>query len=126
MTNFVAVAFGGAVGAILRYLLAVWASTSLEQGEFPWGTLAANLVGAFLIGLMTVLFGQWETATAVRLFLLTGLFGALTTFSTLMLELVLLYRYGHTGLLFTYLSLSLAAGLVLAGAGLALGERLAG
>ena len=126
MLNFVAVGLGGTIGAIGRYLLAVWASTALEQGEFPWGTLVANLAGAFLIGLLVVPFSRWDTPTAVRLFVTTGLCGALTTFSTLMLELVLFYRYGYTGLLLLYVGSTLAAGLLLTGIGLALGEWLVG
>lgn len=86
--QLLAVALGGALGAILRWALAML----LPATTFPWPVLVANLAGSFAIGL------AWAAAEAAiiepvwRLFLITGLLGALTTFSTFSLDVVYLLQ----------------------------------
>jgi fluoride exporter len=124
MLNFLAVAIGGALGAVLRYAFSLWAGTMLAQGQLPWGTLLANLLGAFLLGFLTVLLESRAWPVPARLLFTTGFVGALTTFSTLMLEVVSLYRYGYSGMMLFYFGISLSAGLLLVTLGFAAGAWL--
>lgn len=82
------VASGGGIGAMSRYAVQVWLARSIGTG-FPWGTLVVNFVGCFLAGL---LFGLAERSRMLtpemRLFLITGYIGSLTTFSAFALETV--------------------------------------
>ena len=82
VTTLVAVASGGAIGAILRYAISVWFVTNYSSG-FPWPTLIANAIGALLIGILYVLIAEKGlVAVTWRPFLIIGLLGALTTFSS--------------------------------------------
>jgi len=84
--SFVAVSVGAVIGANLRWLLGLWLNTSYHA--IPVGTLAANLSGGWLVGLLIGYFSQASTlAPEWRLFAITGLCGALTTFSTFSLEM---------------------------------------
>jgi CrcB protein len=90
------VAAGGAVGSALRYLVAVAAGTWLSPA-FPWGTLAVNLVGSFLIGLVQQLAVEaFVIGEETRLFLTTGVMGGLTTYSAFSYESVRLFETGTT------------------------------
>jgi fluoride exporter len=80
------VALGGAVGSVLRYLATVLAVRWLGV-DFPWGTLAVNLVGSFAIGLVNELGADALTLSPqARLFLATGVLGGLTTYSAFSYE----------------------------------------
>ena len=104
-----AVFAGGVAGALARSGLEEWVDT---DGTWPWATFAANVIGAFLLGyLATRLQERLPPSTYRRPFVGTGLCGALTTFSTLQLELVELARDGRVALAAGYLAASLAAGL---------------
>lgn len=94
MTVF-AVAVGGAFGAVARYGVSIWMMQQFGGG-FPWGTLAVNLVGCFLLGLLDgfVVSGQLVSAEA-RLLLGTGFLGALTTFSTFSVETIRAFEVGQ-------------------------------
>lgn len=85
---------GGGLGAVSRYGVGLM-SARLWGAQFPWGTLAVNLAGCFLIGLLFALSerARWLTPD-VRLLLITGYLGALTTFSTFSLETVNASRSG--------------------------------
>ncbi|MCZ8167343.1 CrcB family protein [Silanimonas sp.] len=125
-THLALAMLGGALGAGLRY----WLGASLLQkfGDgLPWGTLAANLGGSFLAGLLfAVLAGRGSLGDALRALLIVGLMGGLTTYSALMLELMAFHRGGHPERALGYLALTLAAGLALVWLGLRLGEALRG
>lgn len=86
-----AVGLGGCLGAIARHLLGGWVQGLASSGSrFPWGTLAVNLLGCLAIGLFA---GQiTRVPEAWRLFLVTGLLGGLTTFSTFGIDSVQLAR----------------------------------
>jgi CrcB protein len=104
----VAVAAGGAVGALARAGLAeVLPPTA---AGWPWGTLLANVAGTLLLALLA----RRAVAGRARLALGPGLCGALTTFSTLQLELVALLREGAAATAAGYAAVSLAAGLAAA------------
>ncbi|MGO1460896.1 MAG: fluoride efflux transporter CrcB [Marinobacter sp.] len=84
--SFFAVSVGAVIGANLRWFLGLWLNTGYHA--VPLGTLAANLCGGWLIGLLIGYFSQASTlAPEWRLFAITGLCGALTTFSTFSLEM---------------------------------------
>jgi fluoride exporter len=86
--RFLLICLGGAIGTGLRYVTAV-AAVQWFGAEFPYGTLIANLVGAFLIGLIQQLgLEALMISDDVRLFLTTGVLGGLTTYSTFSYETV--------------------------------------
>lgn len=84
--SMLTIALGAAIGANIRWLLGVALNAYLP--ELPLGTLAANLIGAFLIGLAVSIFSYLPGLSAFwRLFAITGFLGALTTFSTFSTEI---------------------------------------
>ena len=88
---------------------------------FPWPTFTANLVGAFVLGLVIVLvFDRLPPTRYVRPLIGTGVCGGLTTFSALMAELDLLVKAGRLPMAIGYLAATLAAGMVAVWAGMAL------
>ena len=92
-----AVAFGGAVGAVGRYLAVTQVSHWLG-GSFPYGTLTVNVVGSFIMGALIEVFAlAWSPSQMIRAFLTVGCLGAFTTFSTFSMETVLLVERGETG-----------------------------
>lgn len=113
---------GGALGTLARYELGR-ALPTVGAG-FSWATFIANLTGAFALGLLVgVAARRWPRAHYVRPALGTGVLGGYTTFSTYMVETVERLDHGHAGLALAYALLTLVGGVVLAGAGLALGYR---
>jgi len=95
--GLLAIGSGGFAGAIARYLLSHWAHRVLKLA-FPVGTLLVNLLGCFLIGLLVTLIETRQVfSPAVRLLLITGFLGSLTTFSTFGFETVELVRVGSYG-----------------------------
>lgn len=96
MTALFWVAFGGAVGSVCRYGSSLLAARLLGDG-FPWGTLFVNVLGSALIGMIAVLEapgGRWTVPEATRPFVLVGLFGGFTTFSTFSLQTLALFEEG--------------------------------
>lgn len=84
---------GASLGAIARWQLSLWLNAG---GLLPWGTLACNLAGGYLIGLLVALFQAMPEIDPVwRLALITGFLGALTTFSTFSIETVSLLQTGR-------------------------------
>lgn len=114
------VAAGGAVGAVLRHLVALASLRVLGEG-FPWGTLVVNVLGSFVLGWLLATTGESEVLSPdLKLMLGTGLCGALTTFSTFSVQnLVLLERQDHK-LLVANVALNLLLGLAAAWAGASL------
>ncbi|MFC4159901.1 fluoride efflux transporter CrcB [Chitinimonas lacunae] len=91
-----AVASGAALGALLRWGLGVWLNPLFAR--LPLGTLCANLLGGYLIGVAVAVFAwQTELSPAWRLFAITGFLGGLTTFSTFSSEVVGLMLDGRWG-----------------------------
>ena len=107
-----AVFAGGVIGTLVRVVLAeTWAADT--TGTWPWATFLANVVGACVLGVASA---RWPDGPP-RALLGAGLCGALTTFSTLQLELVLMLGDGHAALALGYACASLAAGLAAISAG---------
>lgn len=97
MTKLLAVGLGGFVGALARYGLSELVNR-LYQGHFPLGTLVVNLLGCVAIGVCMTLVEERELFSAnIRLFLMIGLLGSLTTFSTFGHETFALLRDGRSG-----------------------------
>lgn len=81
-----AICLGACVGALARWRLGLWLN---HPGAFmPWGTLAANLIGGYLVGLILAWAHHADLAPLWRLILVTGFLGALTTFSSFSAEVV--------------------------------------
>jgi CrcB protein len=119
----VAVAVGGACGAVARYAVSLALPTA--HGAFPWGTLTINLSGSALLGvLLALLAEQFTRARLARPLLGTGFVGAYTTFSTFAVEAVDLGRAGHWALAALYVVASSMGGLAALWAGMAVGRSL--
>jgi fluoride exporter len=102
---------GGFAGALLRAGLAETLADG--RGEWPWATFAANAFGAFLLGLVVTRLDERLPPSSYRRPLLgTGFCGALTTFSTLQLELLWMLDAGRGGLAGLYATVSVATGFV--------------
>ena len=104
-----ATAAGGAIGAVLRFLVSTWFGARFGPG-FPWGTFVVNVSGAFLVGVVLQLAATRGFSPYLRVFLATGVLGGYTTFSAFAYET---YALGTAGL--TAQSLAYAAGSVVAG-----------
>jgi fluoride exporter len=119
------IAVGGAFGAISRYLVQGWVQ-DLAGGRFPWGTLAVNTSGSFVLGLVFALaIDRGVLAPEIRVPLMVGFIGSYTTFSTLMLESWVLVEEGDFSHLLINLVGSVVIGMIAVVAGLAVGRTLA-
>ena len=97
-----AVAAGGALGSVARYLVGI-GSTKLFGLAFPWGTLLINIVGSFLIGAFVELFAlKWDLPQEARVFLTVGICGGFTTFSAFSLDAYVLIERGEWWLATAY------------------------
>jgi CrcB protein len=118
-----AVFAGGGLGALTRAALAE--DRPYTAGAWPWVTFAVNLVGAFLLGyvLTRILPRPGDRPAYGHLLLGTGFCGALTTFSTMQLELLKMLDAGDLGLAAAYVGASIAGGYVAVSAGVAAARR---
>jgi CrcB protein len=92
--GLVAVGAGAALGAWMRWGLSAWLNPRLPH--FPLGTLAANLIGGYLVGFAVAYFSaRHDLPPELRLFAITGFLGGLTTFSTFSAEVVQLLTQGE-------------------------------
>lgn len=112
MQQLLLIALGGSLGAVARYSLSTVVHHAASE-TFPWGTLAVNLSGSFLIGLVIELLDVTMIPTEWRSFLAIGFLGAYTTFSTFTLETVNLLREGEFGLATVNLLAANVAGILL-------------
>ena len=120
------VMLGGALGAAGRFWLGGAMLRQFGSG-MPWGTLAANLIGSFAVGFLAVwLEGRGPHALYWRAFLIVGVLGALTTYSALMLECLLMARSQRSEVLLGYLGGTLVGGFLLVWAGARLAEAFRG
>jgi CrcB protein len=89
-----AVAAGGALGSVARYLVGMESTRLLGLG-FPWGTFMINIAGSFLIGAFVELFAlKWDLPQEARVFLTVGICGGFTTFSAFSLDAYVLMQRG--------------------------------
>ena len=122
MSQWLAIAAGGALGAVGRY----WVSGRVYEmfgRAFPWGTLAVNVLGSFFMGLLFVLLVEKAAAGPFwRSVFLVGLLGAFTTFSTFSLETLQLIETGALARAATNMLVSVVVCVLTAWAGAALGR----
>jgi|HigsolmetaAR203D_1030402.scaffolds.fasta_scaffold11015_4 CrcB protein len=121
MRTAIAVAVGGALGALVRYGLSL-ALNAPGDGAFPAATFAANIAGSLLIGLLGGRPAIRRLPEAWREFMGTGCLGGFTTLSAFGAETVRLAESGHALMALVYASASIAAGLVAAVSGRALAQ----
>ncbi len=106
LSEWVAVASGGAMGAMLRFGAFIWADRVFSRG-LPWGSVLVNVLGSALIGVAFVLLVERGGLNpAWRSFLMVGLLGAFTTFSAFSLDTVALIESGALGRAAMYIGLS--------------------
>ena len=120
MKLLVAIAVGGAAGALGRHFVGVLAVRLMGHG-FPWSTLAVNILGSLAMGVLIELMALvWSPSAEMRAFLTVGALGAFTTYSTFSLDVATLYERGALGATAAYI----AASVVLSVGALFVGMRL--
>ena len=120
MNTYIAIAFGGAFGAVSRF----WLHTAVQRfngSSFPLGTFAVNILGSFLIGVFFVVLAEKaELSESWRPLIVVGFLGAMTTFSTFSLDALLLFEQGHYNTALFYIVSSVALCLLAAFVGMQL------
>jgi len=97
VTRFFIIGLGGFFGAISRYLIAGWVQYLSRSVHFPYGTLAVNIIGSFLLGfLVRYAFIHNVFSPEIRLLIFIGFLGAFTTFSTFSNETFNMFADGAT------------------------------
>lgn len=119
--HYWAIAAGGALGSVMRFALHEWVSGYWGR-EFPWGTLAVNVLGSLVLGILVVILVERFAVDPIwRLALMVGLLGGFTTFSSFSLDAVYLLANGAYLRAFAYM----AGSVVLCVAAAALGMLMA-
>jgi CrcB protein len=117
MLPAIAICIGACVGALARWGLGLWLNN--PGGLIPWGTLAANLLGGYLIGVCVATFQSMPQMDPLwRLLLITGFLGALTTFSTFSAEIIAMLENERYAVALGTASLHLFGSLLLTVAGI--------
>ncbi len=120
--NWLAVALGGAIGSIARYGLSLLIVP--QAGKFPWATLVANMIGCFLMGVFYgLIVARQIWPGEMRPWLMVGLLGGLTTFSSFALESVVLWHGGFNTTAISYAASSVLLNFLLVGVGYFLVEH---
>jgi len=112
MSRLSFIAIGGAIGALLRYMISGMTYRYLG-GSFPWGTLSVNLIGAFVIGFLWGLSEITIVSSDFRSFVFIGIIGSFTTFSTYSLETFNLFRDAEIKLVLANVLITNVLGIVL-------------
>jgi CrcB protein len=116
MVRILAIAAGGALGTLARYV--VGRAIPAPLTGFPWRTFSVNVVGSLALGvIITLVTERWPPTRYVRPFAAIGFCGGFTTFSTLMVEVDQRFQYGRPELAIVYLLVSLVAGVLAAAVG---------
>lgn len=115
MLPVLAICIGASLGALARWGLSLWLTTT----AFPYGTLASNLIGGYLVGVAVGLLAwRSDLSPLWRLFLITGVLGGLTTFSTFSAEVVGALERGQVGWALATVAAHLGGSLLLTALGL--------
>ena len=126
-STYLLLALGGALGTLARY--GVVSATAALSKTLPWGTIAINIAGSFLIGFfgtLTLAHGRYPVSENVRLFVMVGFCGGFTTFSSFSLQTLDLLQKGATGRAMLNILLSVALCLCAVAAGHFLASHLNG
>ena len=108
MELYLSIAVGGALGALARFGISTFFESNYPS-TIPWGTMFANLVGSFLIGMVFVfLQDRFQENESLRGLLVIGFLGAMTTFSSFSLESLLLFQRGQYAYAIGYVLFSVA------------------
>ncbi|WP_366923946.1 fluoride efflux transporter CrcB [Metallumcola ferriviriculae] len=113
---FVYIGLGGAIGAIMRFLVSNWTAEHFVSA-IPIGTLTVNTVGSFLLGLLYTVGLQTNVSDGTKALLTVGFLGAFTTFSTFSNEILVLLEQGRIKYGLFYLFISIVVGLAAAALG---------
>lgn len=126
---YLAAAAGGGIGASARYGLSLWWPADTDGASWPTATFVTNLTGCVLLGAALViamelipLVGLQPWARLLRPFVITGVLGGYTTFSTFAVEVDGLLRHGASGMALTYVLGSVGLGVIAVGMTMAVGE----
>ncbi|GBQ63699.1 integral membrane protein CrcB [Ameyamaea chiangmaiensis NBRC 103196] len=125
-TTCLIVMLGGALGTLARYAMSV--TMAPISRAFPWSTLSINIIGSFIIalfGTLTLVHGRLVTSENTRLFVMVGLCGGFTTFSSFSLQTLDLARIGSPGRAAWNIALSVVLCLAAAALGAAIGRHYA-
>jgi CrcB protein len=96
MFNFVLVLIGGAIGSVSRFALSTWVNQVMQvKSIFPYGTLAVNMIGSFLAGVVWGVSTETTMKPEIRIFMMVGFMGGFTTFSSYALESYNLFDNGE-------------------------------
>lgn len=126
MNLVLAVAAGGALGAVARHLLVSQAAHWFGTG-FPWGVFAANIVGSFVMGVLVEAMAlAWSPSAELRAFLTVGVLGGFTTFSSFALDVAVLHGRGEMALAALYVAASVGLAVLGLFGGMALVRHVAG
>lgn len=124
LKSVIAVGLGSCIGGILRYMVSL-CSANIAATAFPTSTLAVNITGCFVIGLVSGVAERSGIASPeVKLFLTVGLCGGFTTFSTFVNEVFRLIRDERTVMFLAYITASIVGGYILLFAGHAMAKHL--
>lgn len=125
MTRLLIVAAGGALGAVARYGVGAWAVRLFPAAVWPWGTLAVNVVGGLLMGLLAgwLAFRGGIHGESIRLFAAVGVLGGFTTFSAFSLETALMIERRQLAMAGGYVAASVALSVLALFIGLMVARR---
>lgn len=125
MTRLLIVAAGGALGAVARYGVAVWAQRLFPAAQWPWATLTVNVVGGLLMGLLAgwLAFRGGVHGESLRLFAAVGVLGGFTTFSAFSLEAALMIERRQTAMAGGYVAASVVLSIAALFIGLMVARR---
>ena len=98
--QYLVIGLGGALGSMLRFGLGTWIDNTVSKGGqiFPWGTIVVNITGCFIIGLFATLTspeGRWLVPSLARPFVMIGILGGYTTFSSFSWQTLVLFQSGQ-------------------------------
>jgi CrcB protein len=122
--NILVIALGGAIGSVLRFFISSGVEGFFKRDYFPVGILACNIIGSFVIGIIAgVILKKAEFSELWRYFLIVGLCGGFTTFSSFSLDNLTLLRQGQISLAFVNIVISVFVCLFVTFIGFALASK---